>query len=108
MKPIRREAALRWVLVMVVVLATAATTFAGGGSFSGAIGGMKSLYKSLGTLLQIVIGIGALIVLVLIIFRIIQGDKEAAVKLFWWLLGLAFGFIMLTALSGMADKITSS
>lgn len=108
MKPVQREAALRCVLVLVVVFATAATAFAEGGVFSGSIGGMKNLYSSLGRLLQIIIGLGALFVLALIVFRIMQGDKESAGKLAWWLIGLAFGFVMISVLSGMADKIAGS
>lgn len=72
-------------------------------AFGGAIGGMKSLYGSLATLLKIAIGIGALVVLAMIVFRIMQGDRESAGKLAWWLIGLAFGFIMINALQGVAS-----
>lgn len=79
--------------------------FAAGGSFSGAIGGVAGLYDSIAALLQIILVIGAMIVLVMIVLRIMQGDRESAVKLGWWLLGIAFGFTMITVLSQLADKI---
>lgn len=74
-------------------------------AFDGAIGGVRSLYVSLGNLLKIALGIGAMVVLVMIVLRIMRGDKESAAKLGWWLLGLAFGFTMITFLQNMANVI---
>lgn len=99
----RKSYVLRWGVFLLVLLLSAGISYAGG--FDGAIGGMRSLYGSLARLLQIIIGIGALFVLVLIVFRILQGDKEAAAKLGWWLVGLAFGFTMITVLAEIAKNI---
>ena len=60
--------------------------------------GILSLYSSVGRLLTIVMMLGALIVLGMIIFNVMKGEREAAVKLAWWLLGLAFGLVMMSFL----------
>jgi len=78
------------------------TTVMAQGEWDEATRGINSLYNSMGNLLMVVMGIGALIVLVMIIFNVMKGDKESAHKLFWWLLGLAFGFVMMAFLKGLS------
>ena len=66
-----------------------------------ATSGMKSLYGSVASLLQIVLGIGAVVVLVEVVLKFMKEEREAATKLIWWLLGLAIGFAMLSVLRGL-------
>lgn len=63
-----------------------------------AASGIYSLYSSVGRLLTIVMMLGALIVLAMIVVNIMKGEREAALKLAWWLLGLAFGLVMMSFL----------
>ena len=65
-----------------------------------AVDGIYSLYSSVGKLLTLVMLVGSLLVLVMIVVNIMKGEREAAVKLAWWLLGLAFGLIMMSILMG--------
>lgn len=94
---VNRTTVLRVSAVLSLVL-QGTTAFA---QWDGAISGINSLYDAIGKLMMVVMGIGALVVLVMIILRLMNGDKEAATKLFWWLIGLSFGFIMVAALSSL-------
>lgn len=58
--------------------------------------GVNSIIESVGDLMLVVIGFAALIVLVRVVFDLMRGERESARKFFWWLLGLCFGFSMLT------------
>lgn len=63
-----------------------------------ATNGMLGIVSDLKKLIRVVIGLGGIVILGVIVVRIMSGDKESARKLAWWLLGLAFGFIMLSIL----------
>lgn len=97
----------RFAAVGLMLLLSAVCAFADG-DFSGAIGGVRSLYRSVGSLLQVVMGLAGLVVLTMIVIRIMRGDKEAAAKLGWWLLGLAFGFIMISVLTAFGETMSIS
>lgn len=60
--------------------------------------GVLSVYSGMKKLIKGIILIGALVVLGDIIIKLVSGDKESARKLLWWLVGLAFGLIMLEVL----------
>lgn len=105
MLPFRHRYLNYAVMVVAMLLLTAVVVVAQDGEFSGAIGGVRSLYKSLALLLRIVIGLGAMVVLTMIVLNIMRGEREAAGKLVWWLVGLVFGFIMLFILEGIAEKV---
>lgn len=68
------------------------------GEWDEATEGILSLYDAMGNLLMVVMGVGALVVLVMIVLKIMKGEKESAEKLAWWILGLAFGFTMMAFL----------
>lgn len=48
------------------------------------------------SILQIILGIGAGVVLVATIVKIAKGEREAGEKLAWWIGGMVIGFILLT------------
>ena len=62
---------------------------------------LTGLLTSLVRLLQIVMGLGALVVLAMVIFKIFKGDREAAEKLAWWVAGLALGFVLISVVAGI-------
>lgn len=67
----------------------------------GANQSMKSLAQSVVSFLRIVMGIGALIALVLAIINFIKGERDAAQKVGYWVIGLAVGFVFLSILGNM-------
>lgn len=93
--------ALRFLCVLSPALLRGTAVMAQG-EWDEAARGISSLYGSMANLLMVVMGLGALIVLVMIILRVMKGDKESAGKLAWWLLGLAFGFVMMAFLKGLS------
>ena len=66
-----------------------------------ATGALSDLVDSIVTLLQVVMGLGAIIVLAIVIFKVFKGDREAAEKLAWWVAGLTLGFVLLSVVSGL-------
>ena len=52
------------------------------------------------TLLRTVIGLGALVFLVMVVYNILHSDREAAEKLAWWLAGFTLGFVLLSVVAG--------
>lgn len=65
----------------------------------------KNLIASLVRFLQIGLGIGALVTLVMVIYNLFKQEREAAIKLVWWVVGLAVGFALMTALSNMLQGV---
>lgn len=63
--------------------------------------GLVELLDSLVTLLQVVMGLGALICLTIVIFKVFKGDREAAEKLAWWVAGLTIGFVLITVVKNL-------
>lgn len=66
---------------------------------------LRGLLDSLVSLLQVVMGLGALVVLAIVIFKIFKGDREAAEKLAWWVAGLTVGFALLTVVKNIVSGI---
>ena len=62
---------------------------------------LKDLLDSLVTLLQVVMGLGAIVVLAIVIFQVFKGEREAAQKLAWWVVGLTLGFTLLTVVQNL-------
>jgi small-conductance mechanosensitive channel len=62
---------------------------------------LKELLDSLVTLLQVVMGLGAIVVLAIVIFQVFKGEREAAQKLAWWVVGLTLGFTLLTVVQNL-------
>lgn len=62
---------------------------------------LQGLVTSVVNLLQVVMGFGAIIVLAIVIFQVFQGEREAAKKLAWWVVGLTLGFSLLTVVSNL-------
>jgi len=59
---------------------------------------LLGLLSSLVNLLRIAIGTGGLVSLVIAIFEVIKGERDAAGKVAKWFLGLAIGFVVLQVL----------
>lgn len=60
---------------------------------------MKGLVFGLVRVLQIALGLGALVTLVLVIFNVFKGEREAAQKIGWWVIGLALGFALISVVA---------
>lgn len=65
---------------------------------------LKTLVDSLITLMRTVIGLGAIIVLGMVIFKLFKGEKESAEKLAWWVAGLTIGFALLSVIKETVFK----
>lgn len=57
---------------------------------------MNNLLALIANVVRIALGIGALVTLVLAIFNLIKGEREAAQKIGYWVVGLALGFALIT------------
>ena len=64
---------------------------------------LVDLMDSLVNLLQVVMGLGAIVVLAIVIFQVFKGEREAAQKLAWWVVGLTLGFTLLTVVSNLVS-----
>ena len=86
---------------MYSVSAMAATDNLGQEVIEEASSALYDLLDSVVTLLQIVMGLGAIVVLAIVIFKVFKGDREAAEKLAWWVAGLTLGFVLLSVVSNL-------
>ena len=62
---------------------------------------LGNILEDLATLLQTIMGLGGLVVLVTVIFKVFKGDREAAEKLAWWAAGLVIGFVLITVVKNL-------
>lgn len=65
----------------------------------------KDLISALVRFLQIGLGIAALVTLVIVIYNLFKQEREAASKLIWWVVGLAVGFGIMTALANQLSSV---
>ena len=56
---------------------------------------MSSLLVDIANVVKIALGIGALVTLVIVIYNLIKGEREAAQKIGYWVVGLALGFALI-------------
>ena len=52
---------------------------------------------------QVVLVIGGIGMLVMVIFKIVKGDREAAEKFMYWLAGIVLGFALLSVMEGLVS-----
>ena len=71
------------------------------GAWESAVTGVKGLYGSMARLMIYAMLLGAMVVLVMIVLKLMNGEKEAAAKLLWWFIGLVFGLTMISILRGL-------
>lgn len=62
---------------------------------------LRGMFDSIVQLLQIILGIGALVTLVMVLFQVFKGEREAASKIAWWVAGLAVGFVLITVVKNI-------
>lgn len=67
--------------------------------------GLVGIVPGIIRVLKIIVIIGGAISLLLVVFNIIQGERDSAKKAGWWLVGLVLGFIVLTILGGAVTNI---
>lgn len=65
----------------------------------------KDLITNIVRFLQIGLGIAALVTLVMTIYNVFKQEREAAIKLVWWVVGLAIGFALLTILANQLEGV---
>lgn len=65
----------------------------------------QQLLTALVRFLQIGLGLAALVTLVMTIYNVFKQEREAATKLIWWVVGLAIGFGLLTALANQLNNV---
>lgn len=62
---------------------------------------LSGIVENVVDLLRIVLGLGALVTLVIVVFKIFKGEREAAEKIAWWVAGLTIGFVLLSVVKGL-------
>ena len=65
----------------------------------------KGLIVNIVRFLQIGLRIGALVMLVIVIYKLFKQEREAATGLIWWVVGLAVGFGLMTALANQLASV---
>lgn len=88
-------------LFMGGMAARAADTDISGSDWDGLSSGIYGLYGSMYRLLEVVMGLGALIAVARVAVKMYQGEKEAASRLVWWFIGFVFGLVMLAVIKGL-------
>ena len=66
---------------------------------------MVGLVNYLVRVLQVALGLGALVTLVIVVFNLFKGEREAAQKIAWWVVGLALGFALLTVVANIINQV---
>ena len=66
--------------------------------FEGATEKVLGLYSHMAALLKYVLAVGALVSLTVLIVKLFKGEKEAAERLIYWVLGLSVGFALIVLL----------
>ena len=62
---------------------------------------LSGLVVNLVSVLQVGLGIAALVTVVFVVINILKGEREAASKIAWWVVGLAIGFGALTVVAAL-------
>lgn len=57
---------------------------------------LSNLLTSMGGVIKVVIAIGALVALIMVVVNIMKGERDAASKAAYWLIGLVIGFIAIS------------
>lgn len=65
----------------------------------------QDLVTALVRFLQIGLGLAALVTLVVSIYNVFKQEREAATRLLWWVVGLAVGFGLMTALAAQLEGV---
>lgn len=87
-----------------VALTTGGYAFAQSGNLGSDVLGeatsaTQGLVLNLVRFLQVALGLGALITLILAVFNLMKGEREAAQKIGYWVVGLAIGFALLSVIA---------
>ncbi len=68
--------------------------------------GLQSITPRIMSVLKVVTLIGGGISMLMIIFNIIQGERDAAKKAGWWLVGMVIAFIVFTIIGNAAANVS--
>lgn len=64
--------------------------------------GLKGLVTLFARIVQVSLALGALATLISVIICVYKGEREAASRLGWWVMGLSLGFTFVTVITGLA------
>lgn len=56
---------------------------------------LRSLISTMALVVEVALALGALVTLIMVIFNMFKGEREAASKLGWWVAGFAIGFVLI-------------
>lgn len=62
---------------------------------------LSSIVESVVSVLRIVMGLAALVTLVIVVSKLLKGEREAAEKIAWWVAGLTVGFVLLSVVQNL-------
>lgn len=80
---------------------------ADGSGMSGLSGAIMAISVAMNAFLKAVLGAGSVIMLAVILMRVLRGDRDSAMKLFWWMLALVAGFVIVTVMGNWNPSITA-
>lgn len=66
---------------------------------------MTGLVAGFVRVIQIALGLGALVTLIMVIFNMFKGEREAAQKIGWWVVGLALGFALVSVVARLTAGV---
>ena len=62
---------------------------------------LRNLEGTLVNLLKGLIGLGALITLAMLVFKLLKKDREAAESIAWWVGGFTIAFVLISVVEGI-------
>lgn len=63
---------------------------------------LQSLGGTLVDLLKVILGMGALVTLIMAIFKILKKDRESAEHIAWWVAGFTIAFVGISVVQSVA------
>lgn len=101
----KKEAFLMSVASMVVSVNAYAQSNLGEELLMRSTSEVRSLTTSIVSFIKIITIVGGIAMLVMVVFKIFKGDREAAEKFGYWLAGFVLGFALLSVLENLAATV---
>lgn len=96
-----RTATISGIVLLLLFMAFPAFAQQGSEVINASTTALLGIVQDVIRLLRVVLGIGALVTLVIVIFQVFKGEREAASKIAWWVAGLTLGFVLLSVVGNL-------
>ena len=67
--------------------------------------GLSGMLDNITKVSMVLLGIGGIVILVVVVYDVIKGERDAASKLGKWLIGIAIGFLLMYALQQVIQNM---